>query len=147
MSKGSNRISLAFDGFEELARKLDKLEGDLKATSEEALKASFDIVQPKVRKAIRKENLPVQGKYSTGLTEKSVLDKGDVKWDGTVGKIDIGFDFDISGLRTVILMYGTPTIDPVNGLYEAVYGNSTKKEVAKVQREIFERKIKEAMEK
>jgi hypothetical protein len=143
----ANKVSLSFDGFEQMAEKLDRISNNLKGTTEQALKKSFEIIQPKVKKAVRKNNLPRKGKYSTGISEESVLSDDTVVWKGTVGSIGVGFDFDVSGLRTVMLMYGTPTMAPVKGLKAAVYGPKTKKEISATQKEIFEKAIKEAMDK
>ena len=63
-----------------------------------------------------------------------------------MGEIHVGFDFAKSGLTSVMIMYGTPRMNKVQSIYDAVYGNKTKKQVRKVQEEIFTDAIKKKME-
>ena len=41
----ANKVSLSFDGFEQMAEKLDRISNNLKGTTEQALKKSFEIIQ------------------------------------------------------------------------------------------------------
>ena len=141
----ANKVTLSFSGFDEMYEQLDKLNADLHTITEDALKGSHDVVTRKIKKSLQKGNLPAKGKYSTGATEKSIIDEPAIEWSGTVASIDIGFDFEISDLTSVMLMYGTPKMKPVKGLKEAVYGAKTKKEIGELQRQVFEKAIKEAM--
>lgn len=140
-----NRIGLTFKGFEELASKLDGLQGDLKKVTEDSLKASHKVVTGRLKKAIRKNNLPQKGKYSTGLTEKNLRTEADVEWKGTVARVKIGFNLEHS-LTSIFLMYGTPRYDPVPGMKSAIYGKASIKEREELQKEIFDKAIKKAME-
>lgn len=140
-----NRIGLTFKGFEELALKLDGLQGDLKKVTEDSLKASHKVVTERLKKAIRKNNLPQKGKYSTGLTEKNLRTEADVEWEGTVARVKVGFDLSKS-LTSIFLMYGTPRHDPVAGMKAAIYGKASIKEREELQKEIFDKAIKKAME-
>ena len=140
-----NRISLSFKGFEELAEKLDKAGGDLKKITEKALVAGKNVVRDNLDNAVKNSNFPAQGRYSTGLTEKSIDRDETVEWNGTTGSIHVGFDFKISGMRTIFLMYGTPRMEKSQKIYDAVYGAKTKKQVSAVQKEIFESEIKKIM--
>lgn len=140
------RFSLEFDGMEKLAKKLESLNGNLKLTAEKALQESQKIVTPKIKKAMQKENLPAKGKYSSGDTEKSIIENDTVSWNGTVASIDIGFDMDKSGLKSIYLMHGTPRMNPVKGLKASIYGSATKKEVETIQAEVFQNEIKRLME-
>lgn len=137
-----NRISLSFKGFEELAEKLDKAGGDLKKVTEKALVAGKNVVMDNLDNEVKNSNFPAKGKYSTGLTEKSIDRSETVEWNGTKASIKVGFDFKISGLRTIFLMYGTPRMNKSQKIYNAVYGAKTKKQVAEIQKEIFESEIK-----
>lgn len=143
---GKKRFSLDFDGLEELAKKLESLNGNLKSTAERALQESQKHVTPKIKKAMRKDNLPAKGKYSSGDTEKSIIENDTVNWNGTVASIDIGFDMDKSGLKSVYLMHGTPRMNPVTGLKASIYGSASKKEVEALQNEVFQEEIKKLME-
>lgn len=145
-----NRISLSFKGFEELAEKLDKAGGDLKKVTEKALIASKKIVEQNLDEVVIKPNFPSEekpGQYSTGDTRDSIDRSETVEWNGTKASIKVGFDFKISGMTSVFLMYGTPRRKKSQTakspkIYDAVYGAKTKKQVAEIQKEIFESEIK-----
>lgn len=134
-----NKLRLEFKGFEEFAARLDELGGDLKETTEKALKASHDLVTPKIKAAMTKHN-------KSGDTSRAILDKSAVVWDGAVASIDVGFDIQKGGMPSIFLMYGTPRVKPDRDLYNAIYGNKTKKEIKELQQEIFSADIKKAME-
>lgn len=140
-----NRIGLTFEGFEELALKLDGLQGDLKKVTEDSLKASHKVVTEKLKKAIRKNNLPQKGKYSTGLTEKNLRTEAEVEWEGTIARVKVGFNLERS-LTSIFLMYGSPRYNPVPGMKAAIYGKVSIKEREELQKEIFDKAIKKAME-
>lgn len=141
-----NRVSLSFTGFAEMAEKLDELQGDLKKTTEEALIKSKAVVSANLLKATNKSNYPAHGEYSTGRTRHSINTGKTVNWDGSIGEIKVGFDLKKSGLTSIFLMYGTPRMEKVQSIYDAVYGRKTKTEISKLQKEIFAKAIKEKME-
>ena len=141
-----NRVGLQFSGFRELAEKLDELEGDLKKTTENALRGSKAIVSSGLKEAARESNYPAHGKYSRGGTPESIDVSNDVEWSGTLGEIHVGFDFKKSGLKSIFLMYGTPRMKKVQEMYDAVYGNKTKAQIRKIQKETFQQAIKKKME-
>lgn len=144
-----HRVGMTFKGFEDLAARLDGLNGDLKKATEKALIASHEVVTKRLKKAIRKSNLPAKGKYSTGITEKNLITDSKVEWEGMRASIKVGFNLENS-ITSIFLMYGTPRrkpeMDPVPGLKAAIYGSASIKEREKIQREIFEDAIKKAME-
>ena len=141
-----NRIGLQFSGFEEMAARLDELQGDLQRTTEEALIKSKEAVTAKLLEATNKANYPAQGKYSTGRTRQSIDTTKNVTWQGTTAEIDVGFDLEKSGLTSIFLMYGTPRMSKVQAVYDAVYGSRVKAEIKRVQKETFDAAIKEKME-
>lgn len=141
-----NRIGLQFSGFEELAEKLDELRGDLKKTTEDALIKSKAVVTINLQEATQKSNYPAHGKYSTGGTRHSINTKKNVNWEGMIGEIEVGFDFEKSGLKSIFLMYGTPRMKKVQAIYDAVYGTKTKTQIRKIQKETFQEAIKKKME-
>lgn len=144
-----NRISLSFKGFEELAEKLDKAGGDLKKVTEKALITSKKIVEKNLDEVVIKPNFPSEeepGQYSTGKTRDSIDRSETVDWNGTKASIKVGFDFKISGLTSVFLMYGTPRRKKSQTakspkIYNAVYGAKTKKQIAEAQEKIFREEI------
>lgn len=144
-----NKIGLQVKGFEDYMAKLDELGGTdaMKRGVEGALKASKNHVNPKIDACMSKSNLPAGGKYSVGEdTKKSIDSDMSVEWSGMTASIKVGFDFKKSGLKSIFLMHGTPKMSPVSGLKEAIYGNKTKREIAKLQGEALDKVIKRIME-
>lgn len=141
-----NRIGLQFSGFQEMAARLDELQGDLQRTTEEALIKSKEVVTAKLLEATNKANYPAQGKYSTGRIRQSIDTTQNVMWQGTTAEINVGFDLKKSGLTSIYLMYGTPRMAKVQAIYDAVYGSRVKAEIKRIQKETFDAAIKEKME-
>lgn len=140
-----NKIKLQFGGFEEYAARLDELGGDIAEATEKALEQSQKHVAKKLNAIVKKNKYPAKGKYSTGDTEKSIINNSKVTWEGTKASVKVGFDFKISGLNTIFLMYGTPRMKPMAGLKNAIYGSATKKEIKAIQEEVFGEAIKKKM--
>lgn len=149
MPSTKNKIGLKFEGLEEMIANLEKVQGDLKATTEKALKASKQRVNEELRKVTVPANYPAHGKYSTGKTAQSIDTDMSVTWEGTTASIKVGYDMQISGMTSIFLMYGTPRHKPpmkaVRKMYNAIYGVRMKKEVAEIQREVFVKVIKRRM--
>ncbi len=141
-----NKIGLQVAGFEEYMAKLDEVGGAaaMRRGVDEALKESKKYVNPLIEKAMTK--LPAGGRYSTGDTKKSIDKDMSVDWQGTTAGIKVGFNFKESGLTSIFLMYGTPRMQPVSGLKNAIYGAKTQKEIAAVQADVLDKVIKEIME-
>ena len=149
MPSTKNKIGLKFEGLEEMIANLEKVQGDLKATTEKALKASKQHINEELRKVTVPANYPAHGKYSTGKTAQSIDTDMSVTWEGTTASIKVGYDMQISGMTSIFLMYGTPRHKPpmkaVRKMYNAIYGSKMKKEVAEIQREVFVKVIKRRM--
>jgi len=135
---GKNKIGLQFEGFDELAAQFEQLGGDLKRATENALKASKQAVTPGIDQAINKHRL-------TGDTERSLDKKIRVEWEGTTASIDIGFHVSQGGLPSIFLMYGTPRVKKDTKLYNSIYGSKVKKQIAEVQKEVFQKMIARRM--
>lgn len=148
-----NKLTVDFKGFKEMFEKLDRLNADTRKITEEALKKSFETVTPGIEAAIKPY-------YDTGATEDSLTKNANIKWEGRVGSVEVGFDIKNGGLPSIFLMYGTPRHAVGNQygrsgsmrgttqdmtLYNSIYGTSTKNKVRKVQKEIFDKALKEAM--
>lgn len=140
-----NRISLDFKGLEQYSEKIDKLGGNLKEVVEEALVKSNEKVATNLLSITHKNKYPAKGKYSVGDTRDSIITSKHVDWLGDFAEIAVGFDFSVSGLKSIFLMYGTPRMKKVQAIYNAIYGKKTKKEIAEMQEEIFSRAIQEIM--
>lgn len=132
------KFGLEFSGFEELSDKLQELGGDLKAVTEEALISTHKHITPKLHVDMKKH-------YRTGKTESSIFDSPKVIWVGDVGSIDVGFDIANGGINSIFLMYGTPRAKPDKQLYQDIYDNKTKKEIAELQEEVFLNAIKKSL--
>ncbi len=143
-----NKVGLQFEGWQEMLANLDKLGGSdaMKKGAEAGLTASKEAVNEKLEKAIEKSNLPAHGRFSTGETKKSIDKEMKVDWEGGTGSIKVGFDFSKSGLVSIFLMYGTPSMKPVKGLKAAVYGTKTQKEIGELQEAEISKVIKRIME-
>ncbi len=147
----AKKFGLKFDGVAELSEQLDKLGGDLKAVTEEALAFIPADINPHLREAMAKHN-------RSGKVAASIVEDQTVTWLGSVASIPVGFDFKKSGLPSIFLMYGTPRHAPRNQyggaskpgaqehpgtqadreLYDAIYGKRVQSDIAKKQKQIFE---------
>lgn len=143
-----NKMSLQGELFEPYMAKLDELGNSaaMKRGVEGALKASKQYVNPLINAAMVSSNLPAGGRYSTGDTKQAIDNEMAVEWDGTIGGIKVGFDFKKGGLTSIFLMYGTPKMQPVAGLKNAIYGAKTQREVKQIQADALEKVIKRVME-
>lgn len=141
-----SKIGLQFKGWTETMDKLDKLGGSdaMKRGVEAGLKASKSYVNPEIKKAVSK--LPAGGKYSRPLTANTIDTDMDIDWQGLTGSVKVGFDFKKSGMTSIYLMYGTPRMDPVTGLKDAIYGNKTNRQIKKLQEDAVNKVIKRIME-
>ena len=133
-----NKFQLEFKGFEEFAKRLEELGGDLRETTEKALKETHAHITPKLHSDMAKH-------HRTGMTEKNIIDDAKVIWNGDVASIDVGFNISKGGLASIFLMYGTPRHKPDKQLYNDIYGTATKKEVAEIQDNTFSRAISERL--
>lgn len=87
------------------------------------------IINADIRAAMQPGNLPAHGSYSTGSTADSLDETSTVGWEGNTASLPLGFDMKKSGITSILLMYGTPKMQPARGLREAVYGERTRKKV------------------
>lgn len=134
-----NKLSLEFDGLDEMMKKLANIDIDVKNAASEALQKSKRKVHVNLGKEMTRHN-------RTFKTVKSLDKNKNVKWTGTIGIIDVGFDLENDGLPSVFLMYGTPTQKPDRKLYNAIYGKKTREEVADIQREYFSKMLRRIYE-
>jgi len=128
-----NKIGLQIEGFEELIERLDVNGGNVKDTVEKCLEVAHETITPRLRQDMAKH-------HRSGRTEKAIVAKPHVKWEGTTASIDIGFDLP-EGLASIFLMYGTPRMKKDTKLYNDIYGNKVKKEIAEKQEEIFQKEF------
>lgn len=133
-----NKIGLEFKGFDEVIANLEAAGGDVQRATEAALKASKAAVNPGIEAAILQHR-------RTGATEVSLDKNMNVEWEGMTAGIDIGFNIRHGGLPSIFLMYGTPRVAPDKTLYDSIYGNKIKKEVAKIQEEAIQKVLKRTL--
>lgn len=132
-----NRITFDMNPFEDMIDRLNSLGANLQDVVTECLEESTKLVTPKIDKAMSKHK-------RTGRTEESIIQRSDVKWEGKVASVNVGFKFP-EGLASVFLMYGTPRMKKDSKLYNSIYGNKTKKEIKAKQEEILAKEIHRRM--
>lgn len=132
------RLKLQFDAWQELGENLDKLGGDLRATTEEALKKSHAAITPGIAASFGKHN-------DSGTMMGTLREESKVEWEGLTASIPIGFDIGAGGVASVFLMYGTPRMSPDRKTYNAIYGAKVKKQINEIQKEVFTKAIERAM--
>lgn len=132
----SSKFQLEFDGMNKLIKKLEAQEKNLKRATESALKATYGVVTPQVKAAMNPHNL-------TGQTQDAIVKSADVKWEGDIASVGVGFSISNGGLASIFLMYGTQQTPRHTGtdadmaLYNAIYGSATNKKVRDAQQEAF----------
>lgn len=124
------KFKVEFEGFDEVMNRLKKLNGDMRGTTEKALKETHSIVTNKAQAAIAPHR-------RTGRTEASLYRAGDVRWSGETAFVWTGFPIHEGGLPSIFLMYGTPRMKKDQQLYNAFFGAATKKQVLSSQEDIF----------
>lgn len=131
------KLKFEFDGFENLTKRLANLEGDVKATTEKALKECHRQVTNDALQAIKPHR-------DTGVTEKSLYTESKVEWAGTQASVPVGFSISKGGIASIMLMYGTPRIPKDQNLYNALSPKSKKLEskVKQIQEDIFYEEIR-----
>ncbi len=131
----ANKTRIEFEGFENVIAKLTKLEGNIRETTDKALKETHKIVTQKASKEIERH-------YLTGQTEKSIYNDANIDWTGTLASVSVGFSIRQGGIASIFLMYGTPRMKKDQKLYNAFWGKKTKEEIIKKQEEIFYEEIR-----
>lgn len=127
-------ISLDFNIFAAYAEKLDNLGANLEKVFGEAMEEAAAEVQEDTIAALAKANLPAQGAYSNGDAEQAVLRDEKVRWSGSLGEINLGFD-KTKPAPGGFLITGTPKMRPDMALAEIYgrksYANKLKKKIEK----------------
>lgn len=131
----ANKTRIEFDGFEEVIARLTKLDGDIKSVTEKALRETHKVITHNAATAIAPHK-------ETGATEKSLKRNAEIEWVGSEASVETGFSIRQGGLPSIFLMYGTPRMKKDQNLYNAFFGNKTKKEVMELQERIFYEEIR-----
>lgn len=135
----ANKIGFKVDNLDFWIKKFQEKNVNLKAVTDKALVESKKIVNKKLEQDTVNPNFPKQGRYSSPrhLVRASINKQFTTEWSGYVNGIKIGYDFNVSGLVSIFLMYGTAKMPPAKKLKNDVYGSATRNEVKKKQEEIF----------
>ena len=142
------RIKFDYKEFDDLMGTLKSIADSktVKRATEDALKAAFDIVTPKAEEAIKKHVKPV-GKYGTGETLSTLRRTPEYVWVADICECKVGFNIKEGGLPSIFLMYGTPKVDKDQELYDAFFGNQTKREISAAQEDVLMGALSEAWRK
>lgn len=133
----STKLTVDFDGFDEMIAKLESL-GNPKITVERALKESHTLITKELEKVMESHN-------RTHQTERSIKRSADVEWEGNIAFSEVGFDIANGGIASIFLMYGTPKMSPDKKLYNAIYGTAMRKKIREIQEEAFNEEIRRVM--
>ena len=106
-----NTLRLDLSGFNELITKFEGLQGDVKEAVSDALEQAGETIEWDTKDAVKESNLPANGKYSKGDTEKSIVEEPKIVWSGTKAEIGVGFNYDQHGAGG-FLITGTPRMKP-----------------------------------
>lgn len=134
----ASKMSLDMSDFEkQMLKKLNELQADVPKIVTKALEKTHEIVTEKALEAMKKENLPAKGKFSSSATEASILREAKVYGIGEALAVDVGFSIGNGGLASIFLLYGTPRMKKSQKLYDAFFSNATKSEVLTAQEQII----------
>ena len=131
------RMKLEVQGLDDIMKRLNNANADVKQAVNRALTETHRIVTEKADTAIQQHRL-------TGMTERSLRRNAVIEWQGNTAEVKVGFDIAHGGLASVFLMYGTPRVKKVQALYNAFFGKSTQQEYIRAQEEILYDAIREA---
>ena len=128
----AKRWGVEFEDFNFYAKKIESLsnKNTLKNVADKSLKKTHNYLTPQIETTFKKHN-------RTGRTLESLRKDDSTEWSGDIGSVDVGFDIKNGGLASIFLMYGTPRMKPDKELYNLFYGSKIKKEVFKIQEDIF----------
>lgn len=146
-SKGlGGGFTIDFSNFEEIAKKLESMDVDIRDAVGHAINEAANEVQNEVRDAIQPPNLPAGGKYSKDKdTENSIIDNPQVQWSGMIGEVDLGFDKSKPGAGG-FLITGTPRMQPAAKLSKIFtsrkYATDFKKKIQEELNKVIERNLK-----
>lgn len=134
------KMKLEFSGFEDLARRIDEIEGDIKPAANEALTKVQSYVQSNTRHAAAKYSKGGT-KYSTGRMKAAIKPDSGPEWAGTVASVHVGFEIYAAGgggMHSIWRMYGTPRAAKDVNLYNAIRGARTQKQVREIMEKVFQ---------
>ena len=124
----------------QMLTKIDKKTGKLKEAADEALTQTQEYVQSSVTSASGAYAGRGKKGYAKGNMFRSIKGNDGVIWKGQVAEVSVGFDFKQNGgYHSIFIMYGTPRIKKDTAVYNAIRGEKTRKEIERIQKEVFEK--------
>lgn len=134
------RMSILFDGFDDLAAEIDRAGGDLTAAVEDALQQTQEFIQNGLTIAAAPYNGKGLKGYATGKMFGSIVDDRKIYFKGNVAEVRVGFELD-KGFHSIFIMYGTPRIKKDQKIYNAIKGTKTQKEIAELQEMVLRKHL------
>ena len=136
------KMKIVFDGFADLAYRIDKAGNDLKGAVDEALTATEKLIQDNLEPAVAPYAAKGLKGYATGAMYAARLTEAHINWKGMIAEVDAGFDLLAKGgYHSIFVMYGTPKMSKDSKIYNAIKGAKTKKMIAEKQKEIMLRHL------
>lgn len=137
------KMQIIGDPFKNLAEQIDRIGGDLRKATDEALRESAKTIQSNLTSAAQ----PYAGKgrkgYATGEMYRSIIRNVSPTWVGDVAEVNVGFNLrQPGGFHSIFIMYGTPRIAKDTRVYNAIRGAKTKKSVEDVQMKVMAKHLK-----
>lgn len=139
------KMSITFDGFNELAEMIDKANLDLKSAVNEALEETADIAKATLIPAAAIYDRKGLKGYAKGKMYRSMLRDKPISWEGSVATVRTGFSAERSKagfMHSIFVMYGTPRMAKDPKIYNAIKGTKVRKEIAQKQEEIMVKHLK-----
>jgi len=137
------KMSITFDGFDDLAAAVDRSGGELKTAVNEALTETQQIIQSNLSTAAAVYAGKGRKGYATGKMYSSIINDAKVNWHGSVAEVNAGFRLNENdGWHSIFVMYGTPKMAKDPKVYNAIKGTKIRKEIAEKQQEVMSKYIK-----
>ena len=148
------KMSIMFNGFADLAEKIDAMGKDIKPAVEEALTETQKLVQTNLDSAAEQYRSPNDGRkgWAKGNLYKAIIKNPRIEWEGNIATVRVGFSRELDRLgfwHSIFVMYGVPFHGKFNHgyakdtkIYNAIKGTRTKNRIKKLQRDTLERYMK-----
>jgi hypothetical protein len=129
---------MEFEGLDTMLEQFKELEQDIEPIAEKALIKTHEYVTPFLEEQIAKHKL-------SGKTQTTLNDNPEVIKDGNIRYVNLGFNIPEGGYPTIFLMYGTPSQKPDTKFKNALYGAKQRKEMNRIQQEVFIEALNEVL--
>ena len=139
----AKKMSITFDGFNDLAYAIDEAGGDLRAAVNEALTETQGIIENYVLDAsVPYAHGGLKG-YAKGDMFDAIITDAQIEWSGNVATVQSGFGLmRKGGWHSIFVMYGTPKMAKDQKVYNAIRGTKVRKAIAEAQQRIMSERLK-----